>query len=78
MKYIPITINWEKRYEAKAWCVGQFGASKKNTRVWTDMQWWAQPVNGKYTRKAVDLKCDYRFYFLNPEHATMFKLRFSK
>lgn len=74
MKYTPVTVKWDLRYEAKAWCTQQFGRTRENTSAWSKMPWWGQPVQGK--RYNINAICNYRFYFLDPEHATMFKLRF--
>jgi hypothetical protein len=58
-KFIKVTIDKDKFFDAKKWAKQTFGRSNPNKGPWSDMVWYAH----------------HHFYFSVPEHATMFMLR---
>lgn len=68
MKYTVVEIPVDRSYGTRQWCHESIGKSKgpSGELKWGEMIWWRLP---NYRKNIV------KFYFRNPEHATLFALR---
>jgi hypothetical protein len=68
MKYTAVEISNERRAEAFKWAREQFGRPKGEygDLPWSEMKWFK-----------VSIAKGARFYFRDPQHATLFLLRWA-
>lgn len=79
MKHTPVTVSMDDAFKCEKWCQEMFGRSKPTNTKWADMTWFGRSIKDKKTRPAGAFwppKYHYRFYFKDPEHAVLFKLKF--